>query len=244
MTATLNPPQGAVARIDLGERLMDYASALTHYLTVPVGVIDRIIIADNSFAGIEHLRDVATKMAHDKIVEIMSFSANDHAVALGKAYGEFKLIDIATAASRLMEPDDLVWKVTGRLKVLNLAEMHRAVVRRSPDIACDLHNIPWVGTGRWHGNQRMDLRVFACRLPAYERVYRGLWDQVSPFDEAAMYRATLAAQERFRVMPRFPREPRIEGVSGRHLRNYSAPGQRAKALIRSAFRVAAPFLWI
>src|SRR5437667_4614247 len=95
MTATLNPPPGAVARADPGERLADYAAALAFYLQVPAQIINRIIIADNSFAGMDFLRPVAADTKHDKVVEMMSFAANDHAVSLGKAYGEFRLMDMA-----------------------------------------------------------------------------------------------------------------------------------------------------
>ncbi|MBC7636761.1 MAG: hypothetical protein H7251_14280 [Acetobacteraceae bacterium] len=244
MTATLRPPADAVARADPAARLLDYAAALKFYLAMPATVVDRIVFADNSAGGIAGIRDIVASVAHDKAVEIMSFAGNDHPVSAGKAYGEFKLIDIAIAHASLIRADDIVWKTTGRLKILNLAALHRAVTRAGVDIACDLHNVPLIGSGRWRGNQRMDLRLFAFRPAAFAKVYSGIWAGMARFDEATMYATTLAARKSIRVMPRFPVQPMIEGVSGRHQRNYAAPGQRIKAMMRQALRIVLPFLWI
>ena len=244
MTATLQPPANAVARADPSARLADYAAALTFYLHMPADVVDRIVVADNSASGTTAIRQVATSFPHDKAVEIMSFAGNDHPISHGKAYGEFKLIDIALSNTRLIQPEDFVWKVTGRLKVLNLASLHDAVGRKRPDIACDLHNLPLIGTGRWRGNQRMDLRLFAFRPAAFDRAYRGVWARLSPFDDTSMYGVTMAARRFLRLMPRFPVQPVLEGVSGRHQRDYAAPGQRLKTSIRSLVRMLLPFLWI
>ena len=244
MTATLNPPPGAVARFDPQERLADYATALNFYLDMPIDVIDRIVLADNSLGETELLREIAAETTHNKIVEIMSFEANDHPVSQGKAYGEFKLMDIAMTASHLIVPDDIIWKVTGRVRILNLERLHRAIAGRRPDIACDLYRAPLIGTGQWHNNRYMDLRVFAFRPGAYQRIYRGIWESASPCDAHALYRATIAARGEFDVMPRFPRQPWIAGVSGRHQRDYSSPRNRSKTVVRSFLRTAAPFLWI
>lgn len=244
MTATLRPPAEAVARADPAARLLDYAAALKFYLAMPATVVDRIVFADNSASGIAEIRESVAGIAHDKAVEIMSFAGNDHPVSAGKAYGEFKLIDIAIAHASLIRADDIVWKTTGRLKILNLAALHCAVTRAGVDIACDLHNVPLIGSGRWRGNQRMDLRLFAFRPAAFAKVYRGIWAGRTRFDEATMYATTLAARKSIRVMPRFPVQPMIEGVSGRHQRNYAAPGQRIKAMMRQALRIVLPFLWI
>ena len=244
MTATLQPPANAVARADPAARLADYAAALTFYLNLPSTTVDRIIFADNSASGIAAIRQIVTSFPHDKTVEIMSFAGNDHAVSHGKAYGEFKLIDIALANASIIEPTDMVWKVTGRLKVLNLQSLHRLIARVRPDIACDLHNVPWIGTGRWRGNQRMDLRVFAFRPAAFAIAYQGVWSRLAPFDDTSMYHVTMAVQSQLRVMPRFPIQPILDGVSGRHQRNYAAFGQKLKTLARSLMRVLLPFVWL
>ena len=244
MTATLQPPANAVARADPAARLADYAAALTYYLRLPADTVDRIIFADNSASGIAAIRQIVTSFPHDKSVEVMSFAGNDHAVSLGKAYGEFKLIDIALAHASIIKPDDMIWKVTGRLKVLNLPALHHAIRRVQPDIVCDLHNVPWIGTGRWRNNHRMDLRVFAFRPAAFASAYQGVWSRLSPFDDTSMYAVTLAARGRLRVLPRFPVQPALDGVSGRHQRNYAAAGQRLKSLARSLMRTLFPFVWL
>lgn len=244
MTATLRPPAAAVRRADHEARLRDYLSALAFYLDRPAETADRILFVDNSCGGVEPIVELAREKPHDKLVEIVSFEGNDHPVSRGKAYGEFKLIDHGLAASSLLTDDDWIWKVTGRLKHLNLDELARRVSGKGYDIVCDLHNFPIVGSGRLRGNRYMDLRTFGTRRAAYDAVYRGAWQSAAVFDAFTMFSITRAAEGRARILPRFPVEPMLEGISGRHLRDYSSPALRWKAAVRGSLRRVAPAVWI
>ena len=112
MTATLVPPPSAVSRAD-------YLDALAFYLSLPTATLDRVLFVDNSDADVGPVLDAAQRLAGDKTVEVLSFQGNDHPPQCGKAYGEFRLMDYGLAHSALFAPDDVVWKVTGRLKDLN-----------------------------------------------------------------------------------------------------------------------------
>ena len=119
MTAALVPPLSAVSRADPAARLADYLDALAFYLSLPTATLDRVLFVDNSDADIGPVLDAARRLAGDKTVEVLSFQGNDHPPQCGKAYGEFRLMDYGLAHSALFAPDDVVWKVTGRLKGLN-----------------------------------------------------------------------------------------------------------------------------
>jgi hypothetical protein len=245
MTATLVPPVSAVARSDPAERLRDYLDALAFYLTLPAKTIDRILLVDNSAADIGPIVELARKSAHDKHVEVISFAGNDHSPARGKAWGEFKLMDYGLANTTLFGPEDIVWKTTGRLKFLNLPETARMLAGGDYDLVCDLHNVPWVGSGAWRDNRYMDLRVFTFRLKVYDAVFRNTWqERLDGYDAKFMYGLALAARENYRVIPRFPLQPRLQGVSGRHLRDYGAGSQRMKDDVRGVLRRVAPWFWV
>jgi hypothetical protein len=244
MTATLSPPAGAVARVDPAARLEDYLEALQFYLTLPSQVIDRILFVDNSDGDLAPLAAHACDTAHDKIVELITFAGNDHSPALGKAYGEFRLMDYGLTHTMLFAPEDIIWKITGRLKFLNLPEVAGAA-RRPYDLLCDLHNLPFVGSGDWRDNRYLDLRSFAFRRHAYDAVFRGTWQEhPKNYDATFLFDRVMDARRELRVIPRFPRQPRLQGISGRHQRDYLSGSQRLKDGVRGALRRVAPWVWL
>ena len=85
MSATLTPPTVAVARSNPADRLNDYLDALRYYLSWPAKVIDRILFVDNSNSDLMPLVEAVTRLPHDKDVELISFSGNDHPYQFGKA---------------------------------------------------------------------------------------------------------------------------------------------------------------
>lgn len=245
MTATISPPTGAVARSDLATRLTDYVSALEFYLALPRASFDRLVFVDNSAGDVGPIEALARSTAHDKTVEIISFSGNDHPVQYGKAYGEFKLIDYGLSNSKLARGHDVFWKVTGRLQLINLAEIAAALAGPF-DLACDLHNVPFVGSGSISGSRSMDLRAFACSVQGYRELFEGLWrERTTGFDAGFFYHVVRGhLRGRFRIIPRFPLQPRFAGASGRHDRRYDSGLQAIKTDVRAIMRHAAPWLWL
>lgn len=245
MSATLVPPTAAVARADPKDRLNDYLDALRFYLSLPNTVINRILLIDNSNSDLTPLADLAQQLSHDKDVELISFEGNDHPYQRGKAYGEFKLMDYGLANTTLFGPDDIVWKTTGRLKFLNLAELTECCRKLHFDVLCDLHNVPWIGSGKWHNYHNMDLRVFAFRMRAYNAILRDLWrTREDGFDAEFMYHQMRRTHSGFHIHPRFPLQAELQGISGRHQHDYQSNLQRRKDAVRSAFRRAIPWLWL
>lgn len=244
MTATLTPPPVAITRADPALRLCDYSEALSFYLTMPTERFDRIVFADNSDSDLAPLLELVQRENRDKRVELLSFQANDHDPALGKAYGEFRIIDTALQASACLHPDDQIWKTTGRLRCLNLPDLDRAC---TPDacFVCDLYNLPFIRSGRWNERGRMELRLFRFQPRAYDIWIRGT-QRNGPqiFDERFLYRVMVAARKQSNMCPRFPVQPEIAGVSGRTQRDYLSSDQRLKDFIRSVSRRLTPWLWL
>jgi hypothetical protein len=244
LTATIAPPLAAVARHDPQIRLRDYLASLEFYLSLPADVIDRILFVDNSASDIAPIEEFVRTRVNDKIVELISFQGNDHPVSYGKAYGEFKLLDFGLKHTSLLSPDDHFWKVTGRLKVLNLAEVIAAVTC-DYDVLCDLHNFPLVGTGKAFANHWMDLRLFSCRFGAYQSLFAGKFEEFGPrMNQDVLYEVVMDARRHMKILPRFGEQPLISGMSGRHDRDYHSGLQRLKTVVRESVRKAVPFLWV
>jgi len=244
LTATLTPPPAAVSRSDPKARLEDYLAALRHYLALRRNVVDRILFVDNSASDLAPLEAMVREVPHDKRVELMTFAGNDHSPSLGKAYGEFRLIDHGLAHTTLFAADDIVWKSTGRLQIANLPEIASRVTRPF-DLLCDLHNVPFVGSGHWRDNRYMDLRAFAFRRRAYDDLFRGAWrDHPEDFDGTYLFDRVIDARRTHRVIPRFPIQIVLRGISGRHQREYSSGSQYAKDKVRGTIRRVAPWLWL
>ena len=245
MSATLSPPPAAVARADPADRLNDYLDALRYYLALPNTAIDRILFVDNTHGDLSPLVQLAQEFAHGKEVEFIGFDGNDHPYQRGKAYGEFKLMDFGLANTTLFGPQDIVWKTTGRLKFLNLPQMNQSSKKFDFDILCDLHNVPWVGSGNWHTRHNMDLRVFAFRREAYDMLLRDQWRaHESGFDAAFMYHLVLQQHPNVHVVPRFPLQAQLQGISGRHQRDYRSGAQVLKDTVRGVARRVTPWLWL
>ena len=245
MSATLVPPPAAVARADPTDRMNDYLEALRFYLSIPSATIDRILFVDNSNGDLTPLVELVQHLPHDKDVELLAFEGNDHPHERGKAYGEFKLMDYGLANTALFGPEDILWKTTGRLKFLNLPEMIASCKNLSFDVLCDLHNVPWIGSGKWHNYHNMDLRVFAFRMRAYDAIFRNLWrTRETDLDAEFMYYRMRRAYPNLEVLPRFPVQAKLQGISGRHQRDYRSNSQRAKDAVRGAVRRITPWLWL
>lgn len=248
MTATLRPPMSAVARFDPQLRMNDYLEALRFYLAQPDEVIDRILFVENSATPLEPLLALVAGMSHGKKVEFIGFEGNDHPPERGKAFGEFRLIDHGLARTTLFGPEDLIWKTTGRLKLLNLPALQAVPRLRGADLICDLHNILFIGSRSLAQRCHMDLRVFGFRPRAYDAVLRGAWQRIGQgFDAASVYQLVAAARRDrrdVRVLPRFPQQLQIQGISGRHGHDYQSSAQVGKDRVRAVLRRIAPWVWL
>jgi hypothetical protein len=236
LTATITPPAGVpgLRRTDPHQRLDDYCRALDFYCRLPQTSIHRIVFIENSETDLSPLREVARQAgALDRVIFI-SFNGLDHPAKYGRGYGEFKLLDYAvnhSSALAGLDDNERLWKITGRYRVLNLLKL----IRKAPaayDLYCDTRDrpMPW-----------LDLRIFSCTLGGYRKLLLGLYPQLRE-DVIHM------APERFlqprigqlaqsnRIIVRFRREPRINGIRGWDSKNYASGMNLLKYCVRSIGR--------
>lgn len=257
-TATVTPPPDAraLARKDPGVRMRDYVDALEHYLAAPG--VDRVIFIENSGSDLTPLHDAAARARQDARVQIIALDCNDYPTDWGKGYGEFLMLDKGLERAhqqRPIGPSDLLWKVTGRLRVTNLAALH-ASAPRDAQVYCDLRQVPGFSADLLPGNRWMDLRVFACTREGYDRHFRGVYESLRIRYEGSVARRgpEHVLFERLReairtappgcIAPRFLVQPRVVGVQGYSNQAYHQGPYKAKEDLRALARKISPWLWI
>jgi hypothetical protein len=244
MTATISPSpaMGETLRADATLRLQDYCRALRWYLELPDDAIDRVILLENSGWDLAPFSELAAAVGGRKQLELISTST-DSPAERGKGYSESLMIEEGLSRSRLLDPDSTVWKVTGRLRVLNLPEMVRTAPKQF-DLYCDLRHVPLIGESLG-GNQWMETRLFATTPAAYSRLFGGQagCDYVIEKGFFRLVRAAMTDGE-INIHPRFLRQPVLDGISGASGASYRSPSYRAKEVLRTVARRFAPSLWL
>jgi hypothetical protein len=245
MTATIAPPSDVpfLTRRDPAVRLADYRDALQGYLRLPNMVVDRVVFVDNSGSDLSALEEVVATADSEKDVELMSFEGREYPVEQGRSVGEIYLIEDALARSRILsglDERDLFWKVTGRLRVRNLARL----VASTP--ACDLYidfrryRIFWVDTRLFAATPLGFREAFLSRIDVLRQdlLPAGV---VAP--EQRLFDELLGLRDAFRLEPRLRIEPVIEGTSGLG-EDYRRPRRRLESGVRAVARRVVPSLWI
>lgn len=247
MTATITPDNSPeLARTDPALRLEDYRQALGFYIGQlgadgRRGVIDSIVFAENSDSDVSSLRALARERGAGEQVEFIANYGRHSFPGRDRSVGESALLDHAMAASRLIAAageEAVVWKITGRYRIRNLAAMVRTAPARF-DLYCDLRNRPIA----W-----LDLRFMAWTRAGYDRLLRGIAGRLGadPKEPAMHAYVTGFAGSRGDpgVVPRYRSEPLVDGVRGWDNRHYAKGAALLKFCLRSASRRLVPALWI
>ena len=239
MTATITPKSGAflLARTDPELRRRDYEKALCHYLRpVSAGIFDLLVFAENSDSDLGSLRTLVQEARLTENVEFLTLYGLDYP-------HEFLLLDrvMESALMRAQSPESIVWKVTGRYRVVNIEQLVR---KRPPsfDLYCNCRDYP----GRW-----IDQYMLAWRAGVYGQHLKGLCECLkenetgTPAEQAMRDLMDRGRFSSLNVVPRFLHVPIVEGVRGWDNQEYSAGLEnRGKLLVRQVANRGAPWLWI
>lgn len=243
MTATVTPPANAskLSRTDPIERLGDYERALQFYIgKMTENRFNSIVFVDNSNSDISRLRFVADQSDCSSRIEFISFDGLNYPQEYGRAYGELRLIDYAMSTSnkiRLADPDELVWKVTGRYIILNIKKLVEP--RNNAVMYCHCRDFP----RRW-----ADMYLIGWKKNSYMSTFGGVADRIKESIDISR-----SSEEEFRqvvdersrtenVVRRFSEAPKILGVRGWDNMSYKHGG--LKDYIRRSVERFIPWIWI
>jgi hypothetical protein len=166
LTATVSPADGqpTLALRDPAERLAEYERALAFYQgLLAQGVLRAIVFGENSGYDLARL---AARFPHPGI-EWVALAPQERELRFHRGYAEFQLIDALFERSRVLSSlgdDALVWKVSGRYVVANLAALTRSAPRHVDFYVMADHQ--WV-----------EMSVMAWSARGYRAIVRGLYAQ-------------------------------------------------------------------
>lgn len=243
LTATVVPPLDArnLARSDVQLRLQDYLQAFDFYLAeLRNGAFDALVLCENSAFDLEPFAAMARAAGLEQRVELIGHSGLDHPAQHGRGYGEFKLVDHAMQHSALISSlggQAQIWKVTGRYRVRNLAQLI-ATQPLKADLYCHCRNYP----SRW-----LDMYLMRWNRRAYQRLIRGVYrslqqDETSTSAEQHFRALVDSHAGGLRIVRRFTLVPVVEGVRGFDNGDYGA--MRPKYFARAMVNRLAPWIWI
>jgi len=229
LTACIDP--GGVintARSDPKVRLADYKQALAEWCLGSGSV--PIVFCENSGYDLSELNEIANKNAKQgKDVELLSFCGQDFPSYLGKGYGEMRIIGHAVAKSKLIKPDSLILKITGRLFVRNNQLLiDRLSAMTQADVYCDLRS----------NLTSSDSRVFAANVQFLEKYLlpkcECLNDSAGIIFENVLARAIHSALDNGCQWRLMPCTPWIVGVAG--TADQPIPDSMINVFFREIFR--------
>ena len=243
MTATITPDNSPeLARTDPALRLEDYRQALDFYIgqlgnAQKPGAIEGIVFAENSDSDISSLVALAQARGVDERVEFIANYGRHSFPGRDRSVGESRLLDHVMATSPLIEAagkQAVVWKITGRYQVRNLARMVRTAPARF-DLYCDVRNRPIA----W-----LDLRFMAWTRAGYDRLLRGMPERIGGDPKEPAMHGYITGLCDTDVVLRYRTEPLVDGVRGWDNRHYAKGAARAKFWLRAISRRLLPNLWV
>lgn len=213
MTATIQPIDGIyglkVVQSDL--RKEQYIRSLRY--AINNYDIKKIIFCENSHCvdeDIYSLKEDAEKKG--KTLEIISFNSNSHLVLeKGKGYGEGEIIKYAKDNSKIIEKDDYIIKLTGRLIVKNLNIIMRRINHQ--DFLINRLSIK---------EKKADTRFYIIKQNIYDKfvgdVYQNIDDRNNLTMETLVYKNIVKNSIK---TASFCCYPQIIGISGSTGQEYS-----------------------
>lgn len=226
------------------ERLEEYRRSLLFYIDAVPQKVAKILFCDNSGWSLRSLEDLQDQNTRPDLKLFFESYKSPVDPKNGKGRSELELIDHAMQRFSVeLQDDPIIWKVTGRHRLVNIAKM---VETQPEDLSfyADFRSLPLIGN-RLGANHAIDMRAFAFRRDGYERYLKGRWEEawvmVEKYLFAEIYPDIGCISE---VYPRLRSQPIFIGSSGYDGRDYSSMGYRAKNAIRAALRRLAPGIWI
>jgi hypothetical protein len=211
LTGTVNPKGMTFTKLlDPALRRSQYISTLNAWLEI---TDLPIVFIENS--GVD-LSDEIDKR-HSGRLEFLTFNGNDYPKDLGKGYGELKCIQHASQNSVLLKNCDFVFKVTGRLRVLNF-ERFVLCFRKNEDvfIFLDFKASLTFADSRIFGFRPAFLNDYLLKRQEEANDSRGI------VFENILAKAALEAIVDGKTFQQLPVFPRIVGISGTDNRPYKS----------------------
>lgn len=229
------------------QRQEDYHNTLKYYVN-NYPRIQKIVFVENSGYSLARVKEAIKNNPYNKQVEFISLNCNDYPRFLGKGYGESLLIEKGIEKSQIIKTVTHVAKITGRIYLLNLTEILEKVPEPY-DCLCDFKDQGWLVKrllGEFTARPNSDTRLLVFSKHLYYQYFQALHNREMSecfYFELEYYQAILQAQKQFKVINRFPLEPKFRGIAGHFSgKDYGSKPEQVKYILRSVIRKIAPWI--
>lgn len=225
-------------------RRADYHQGLTHYIDTLPDEVQHIVFCENTAADLSDFEPLRARAAQaGKVLHFVSFKGQTPPER-GKGICEFEILDTAYRwLGERFSPDTIVWKVTGRLMVKNMATLIRSYPKDA-EVYVDMRSVPVIGE-RLGGNDWAEMRLMGYTLTGYQRFLLGRGEQCGRVTEKGLFTVLKQAYDSgAAIAPRFRAQPRLKGICGGSNKDYESLEYRVKDMIRMASRTFAPGVWL
>ncbi|MGN0328106.1 MAG: hypothetical protein ACI4D4_03900 [Lachnospira sp.] len=191
---------------DTSERLRQYRDALDFYLretTLP------IVFCENTLCDFsDDYKDYINKGR----LEYITFDGNNFDKTKGKGYGEAIIMEEAFRKSVIIEPSDIIVKITGRLKVLNIN------VLINDNIRLFANTIQTMNPSNDYVDSRVIVSPLSFFIDSFLTKKHLINDNNNSFFEHVLFKS-LVQRKNFMFIP-FLHIPEILGMSGSNGNEY------------------------
>jgi hypothetical protein len=211
LTGTVKPENMILTKLmDPAIRKEQYLRALDFWLTK---TSIRIVFVENSGVNLSsYFQDeIASKR-----LEILTFKDNTSPRELGKGFGEINCMLYAHTVSRFIKDADFIFKVTGRLKIMNFESFLNRLASNEIDVSADLSNNLNFSDSRFWGYRPA---FFYEHLFGFRNL---LNDSKGIFFEHILAKAILQSLRKGGTFLPFRTRLRVQGVSGTSNKSYGS----------------------
>ncbi len=246
LTACIDPSAGRIKvyRSDPADRLGDYQQALRFWLKLNDDRLNRLVFIENSGYSLESLHSIAAREnPFQKQVEFISVDANFYPEDVHYGYAELDMVDRAFRTAQLIQPGDIIIKVTGRLQFPKIV---RLLNRLPTDLqfSVDCRNNAFMAS-QPKIFVATQLMIFAHSF--YQQHLLDIKLQLSrknPTIEYLLYQKLTAFQGQSGVILRWPINVDPVGYAAHWNKKYNDPKRKLISLFRAVCRRVCPNWWI
>ena len=207
ITGTVCPSEDVKQLVlkDRTDRLKQYEESIEFFIDSEA--FDKIIFCDNSNFDIKNFEKLEKKAELKGIeLEVLSFQGDIQGVKThGKGYGEGEIMKYIMNHSKLINQEEFLVKITGRLKVDNI----KAIVQRIKKESV-YFNIP-----NRTRRDMYDTRMYGMPVSCFKRYFIDIYPKVDDDNGVFLEHVyTDVLLKNNMKVKNFPRYPRIVGVSG------------------------------
>lgn len=221
-----------VCLIDSKEREREYIESIEYFIKRTD--IQKIVYCDNSGYDLDCSKLIEIAKTSHKQFEYIQFEGNlKKTIERGKGYGEGEMMEYAISHSKILNSNDFIFKITGRLIVKNFNEIIDKINQSKVYLLPHSFKV---------SNDEIDTRFYAMPIHIYNKFFRQLYYDVDDINQHYIEHCFYDCITNNNIESYiFPRYPYIIGRSGSTGKNYAITWRQICKNVYCGFKSKLPY---